>query len=116
MFYLETKDGDRFFTQVNSDDRAEFEKILEQKLGEQAVQLLNDIICEAEANAEDEARDEAESDARDKFTDDILPISGKLNDVITGLELMLEDETLDKADLEAHISELKSINDELDTL
>ena len=37
MFYLETKDGEKFFTDAKSDDKMEFEKILEQKLGEQAV-------------------------------------------------------------------------------
>ena len=48
MFYLETKDGDRFFTDKNSDDRAEFEKIIEQKLGQQAVDMFNQLITDAE--------------------------------------------------------------------
>lgn len=47
MFYLETKDGDRFFTDKNSDDKAEFEKILEQKLGQPAVDLFNQLLDEA---------------------------------------------------------------------
>ena len=48
MFYLETKDGDRFFTDKNSDDRAEFEKIIEQKLGQQAVEMFRQLIEDAE--------------------------------------------------------------------
>lgn len=48
MFYLETKDGDRFFTDKNSDDCAEFEKIIEQKLGQQAVELFRQLIADAE--------------------------------------------------------------------
>ena len=49
MFYLETKDGDKFFTEKNSDDRAEFEKIIEQKLGADAVELFNQILDEVKS-------------------------------------------------------------------
>lgn len=48
MFYLETKDGDKFFTESNSSDKVEFEKIIEQKLGSDAVELFNQLIQEAE--------------------------------------------------------------------
>ena len=48
MFYLETTDGDKFFTEKNSDDRAEFEKIIEQKLGKQAAEMFNQLIEDAE--------------------------------------------------------------------
>lgn len=48
MFYLETKDGEKFFTDAKSDDKIEFEKILEQKLGNQAVELFNQLIQDAE--------------------------------------------------------------------
>lgn len=55
MFYLETKDGDRFFTDPKSDDKSEFEKIIESKMGAQSVELMNELIEEArndgEANA-----------------------------------------------------------------
>lgn len=47
MFYLETKDGDKFFTNKDSDDRKEFEKIVEDKLGTEAADLMNGIIDEA---------------------------------------------------------------------
>jgi hypothetical protein len=49
MFYLETKDGDKFFTEKDSDDRAEFEKIIEQKLGADAVELFNQILDEVKS-------------------------------------------------------------------
>ena len=48
MFYLQTKDGERFFTSSTSSDRAEFEKILDYKLGQDAVEMFNDLIREAE--------------------------------------------------------------------
>ena len=48
MFYLETKDGEKFFTDAKSDDKIEFEKIIEQKLGNQAVELFNQLIQDAE--------------------------------------------------------------------
>lgn len=47
MFYLETKDGERFLTNSKSDDKAEFEKILEQKLGKDAVELFNHLLDDA---------------------------------------------------------------------
>ena len=48
MFYLETKDGERFFTEAHSDDKLEFEKILEAKLGNDAVDLFNQLLGEVE--------------------------------------------------------------------
>ena len=44
MFYLETKDGDKFFTTKDSEDRLEFEKILEAKLGADAASLFKDLV------------------------------------------------------------------------
>lgn len=46
MFYLETKDGERFFTNKDSDDVAEFKQILETKLGPDAATLFEEIINE----------------------------------------------------------------------
>ena len=54
MFYLETKDGEKFFTDVKSDDRAEFEKIIEQKVGSQAATMFNDFIEEAKLTNSDQ--------------------------------------------------------------
>ena len=48
MFYMETKDGDKFFTNPESNDRAEFEKILEAKLGKDAVDMFDSLMYDAE--------------------------------------------------------------------
>lgn len=48
MFYLETKDGERFLTDAKSDDKAEFRKIIEQKLGFDAAVMFDEFIDEAE--------------------------------------------------------------------
>lgn len=47
MFYMETNDGERFLTDAKSEDKAEFEKILEQKLGKDAVEIFNHLIDDA---------------------------------------------------------------------
>ena len=52
MFYLETKDGERFLTNSKSDDKAEFEKILEQKLGKDAVELFNHLLDDAKEDGQ----------------------------------------------------------------
>lgn len=54
MFYLETKDGDKFFTDSKSSDKLEFEKILEQKLGKDAVSLFDQLIEDAKEEGYDE--------------------------------------------------------------
>ena len=54
MFYLETKDGEKFFTDAKSSDKAEFEKIVEQKLGSDAAELLNCLIEDARDEGYDE--------------------------------------------------------------
>lgn len=46
MFYLETKDGEKFLTDVKSDDKVEFAKIIEQKLGKDATDIFNQILDE----------------------------------------------------------------------
>jgi len=74
VFYLETKDGDRFFTDPKSNDRAEFEKILEQKLGQQAVEMFNSLI------------DEAENSAHEQLARDIDYIINDLRDIRDELE------------------------------
>lgn len=48
MFYLETKDGDKFFTDPKSDDVEEFKRILEQKLGQQAADFFTQLIEDVE--------------------------------------------------------------------
>lgn len=51
MFYLETKDGDKFFTNKDSVDKVEFEKILEDKLGADAANMFNCLVEEDSDNA-----------------------------------------------------------------
>ena len=53
MFYMETKDGERFLTDVKSEDKAEFERILEQKLGQDAVEIFNHLIDDAKHESRD---------------------------------------------------------------
>ena len=52
MFYLETKDGERFLTDAKSDDKAEFRKIIEQKLGSDAAVMFDEFIDEAECTSQ----------------------------------------------------------------
>ena len=52
MFFLETKDGDRFFTDSNSDDKLEFEKIIDSKLGRSAAEMFDTLIEDAKSTGE----------------------------------------------------------------
>ena len=52
MFFLETKDGDKFFTDANSDDKLEFEKIIDAKLGRSAAELFDSLIEDAKSAGE----------------------------------------------------------------
>ncbi len=47
MFYLETKDGERFFTAPKSSDREEFEKIVRSKMGDDSVKMLDELLQDA---------------------------------------------------------------------
>lgn len=47
MFYLETKDGERFFTAPKSNDRIEFEKIVRSKMGDDSVKMLDELLQDA---------------------------------------------------------------------
>jgi len=66
MFYLETKDGDRFFTDAKSNDRLEFERIIEQKLGKMAVELFNQLLADAKEEGYTDGYDDGR-DESDKF-------------------------------------------------
>ena len=52
MFYVETKDGEKFFTSSNSDDVAEFAKILENKMGKDMAKLFLEILEEKVSSVE----------------------------------------------------------------
>ena len=51
MFYLETKDGDKFFTDSKSNDKVEFWRILDQKLGRQAANMFDEFIKDVKQEA-----------------------------------------------------------------
>lgn len=47
MFYLQLKDGRTLATDLKSDDRVEFRKLLDSELGGQVVELFDTLIQEA---------------------------------------------------------------------
>ena len=53
MFFLQTKDGDRFLTSKDSDDSKEFQKIVEDKMGKDAAELYDSLVTEHEDNAQE---------------------------------------------------------------
>lgn len=93
MFYLETKDGERFLTDPNSNDRKEFEKIVEDKMGPRASQLYNDIVDEAYNNCENLVSDFAQ----------------RLDFVADDLGSALSHDNLDMNELENILSDLQCI-------
>lgn len=83
MFYLETKDGDRFFTDPKSDDKSEFEKIIESKMGSQAVELMNELIEEARNDGEDSVWNSSSQTL--VYYEDISNVVYSINEVICEL-------------------------------
>ena len=53
MFYLETKDGEKFFTYPYEDDQAVFKRIIEDKLGQDALTLFKQLFEYGEKDRED---------------------------------------------------------------
>lgn len=74
MFYMETKDGEKFCTDIKSNDQKEFEKILEQKLGTDAVEIFNQIL------------DEIKFEGREALAKDIDYVIDQLRDIRNDLE------------------------------
>ena len=68
MFYLETKDGEKFFTDKESDDFQEFDRIIDSKLGKDASELFNTLVEEAK-NTNEEKLSEAASDLLEEVND-----------------------------------------------
>ena len=95
MFYLETKDGDRFFTSANSDDKVEFEKILEAKLGKDAANMFNLLVEDATVPYE-------------FLLDDA---GSRLQESLHDLDYAIDEKDLDK--LQNILSELQSICDKI---
>lgn len=53
MFYLETKDGEKFFTKDSDDDQAVFKRIIEDKLGKDALILFKQLFEYGEKEREE---------------------------------------------------------------
>ena len=53
MFYLETKDGEKFFTKDSDDDQAVFKRIIEDKLGKDALTLFKELFEYGEKEREE---------------------------------------------------------------
>ena len=98
MFYLETKDGDKFFTDPKSNDKVEFWKILDQKLGRQAATMFDEFIEDAE-NSVDSSKIE-------QIADDIDDIVAILNNIISA-------DNMQKSDISRYVEELGRISDKL---
>ena len=53
MFYLETKDGEKFFTEAGDDDQVVFKRIIEDKLGKDALTLFKELFEYGEKEREE---------------------------------------------------------------
>lgn len=95
MFYLETNDGDKFFTDPKSDDKVEFWKILDQKLGRPAANMFDEFIKDAEGKID--------SIAIDKICNDLDSVIANLDD-------------LQNVDIAKYINSLKRISNRLQNL
>jgi len=93
MFYLETKDGDRFFTDKDSSDKVEFEKIVEAKMGKDSADLYNSIVQE--------------------FSDDaealIANYNYKLKEILDEFDSALCNPSISKDEMESILSDLQSL-------
>lgn len=98
MFYLETKDGDKFFTDPKSDDKVEFWKILDQKLGRSVANMFDEFIKDAEHEVD---------------SSEILAASDDLNDVISVLDNIISADNMKKSDIAVYINELRRISNKL---
>ena len=101
MFYLETKDGDKFLTDPTSDDKVEFWKILDQKLGRQTADMFDEFIKDTEYIINPDKVEQASCDI-----DDIINI---LNNIISS-------DIIQKSDISKCIDRLKQISNNLEKL
>ena len=108
MFYLETNDGERFFTGAKSDDKAEFEKIVEAKMGKSSVDMLNDLVADARTEGE-------ESVSFDGYveTDYIFDIASDMHDVLKQLQISMNEPEINKSDVQAYLDELRDLYSKL---
>lgn len=119
MFYLETKDGERFLTNPNSDDKVEFEKIVEAKMGAESVDMMNQLIMDAheEGVLEGESENEYNEDADKIDRYDLYTIQDALHELITEFESQIKNASnVDVSDLIVYAAELTEIMDRLNQL
>ena len=94
MFFLETKDGDKFFTENGSDDRHEFAKILEEKLGQSSVELFDMLM--------DDASETNESLLKDTNKD--------LGEIIQDMMTLMKAPEIKPSDLLLLVVKIKAVN------
>ena len=93
MFYLETKDGEKFFTDKDSDDFQEFDKIIDTKLGREASDMFNTLI----------------GDVRTTVENKLEQTAARLLAEVTDLDKALVEPELDKDRLLDILSHLQAI-------
>ena len=96
MFYLQTKDGEKFFTNKDSDDRLEFEKIIDSKLGRDSADLFNALVKDDEEKAEHILHEFAHRykeclDAFDKVLNETPVDTVKLEEILCDLQSLYLD-------------------------
>ena len=119
MFYLETKDGERFLTNPNSDDKTEFEKIVEAKMGTESVDMMNQLIMDAheEGVLEGESENEYNEDEDKIDRYNLYTIQDELRCLITEIESQIKaNSNIDVSDLRVYAAELTKIEARLDQL
>ena len=94
MFFLETKDGDKFFTENGSDDRQEFAKILDEKLGQSSVELFDMLM--------DEISEKNESLLKDTNKD--------LSEIIQDMMALTKAPEIKPSDLLLLVVKIKAVN------
>lgn len=111
MFYLQTKDGESFFTSSTSNDKVEFTKIVDSKMGSDAAEMLDHLLKDAYEEGEEAA---AASDLTPLPWEELDKQSGSLRSVTSKLWISLAaiQANIDKeqtAQIESYLQKLDSI-------
>ena len=97
MFYLETKDGDKYFTNKDSDDKLEFEKIIDAKLGRDAANMFSTLI----------------SDAEDKNENTFTDFAYRYKEYVNALDRELAEKEINRDRLDLILSDLQSLYNDI---
>ena len=118
MFYLQTKDGERFFTSATSEDKVEFAKIIEKKLGSDAELMLTELLKDAyEAGEESAEADNLQPVPWDEIDTQAKSLRHITSELWTGLAAVAEH--LDKDQItqfESYFQKLDSVAYQLEHL